>query len=212
MKPLPVFVENAASARFECVFPTCGGICCKNGRPPVEPAEERVIEENLHKFLPHLRPAARARVERDGFMTRRVKEGLHTLAVSEGWCVFEQGGCVLHKVGIEEGSSFKYKPWRCAAFPFEWADDGKWYVRQWGLHGEAWDLFCLNPEESKKKAVDTSRAETAFLAALEDGGSEAWRFVVPKGWKPSMKGKGPRPGPGGRVKKPLKVKKRLPTG
>ena len=38
MKPLPVFVENEATARFECVFPTCGGICCKNGRPPVEPA------------------------------------------------------------------------------------------------------------------------------------------------------------------------------
>lgn len=179
MKPLPVVVENAADARFECVFPTCGGICCKNGRPPVEAAEVARIEAHLPKFLPHLRPAARARIERDGFMTRRVKDGLHTLAVSEGWCVFENGGCVLHKVGLEEGASFQYKPWRCAAFPYEWNADGSWFVRQHGLHGEVWDLFCLNPRESKKKAVATTAAELPFLAALADGGSEAWRFARP---------------------------------
>ena len=140
MRTLPVVVENAATARFECIFPTCGGICCKNGRPPVEAAERRRIEENLSKFLPHLRPKARARIERDGFMTARVKDGLNMLAVSEGWCVFENGGCVLHKVGMEEGDAFKYKPWRCAAFPFELLPDQSWYVRQHGLHGEIWDL------------------------------------------------------------------------
>ncbi|MCW8140476.1 MAG: DUF3109 family protein [Planctomycetota bacterium] len=188
MKPLPVVVENASSARFECVFPTCGGICCKNGRPPVEPAEERRIQANLRKFLPHLRPAARRRVEREGFMTRRVKEGLHTLAVSEGWCVFEHGGCVLHKVGLEEGEAFKYKPWRCAVFPYERLDDDRWYVRQWGAHGEIWDLFCLDPKASPKKAVDTSKGELALLRELTPEGKEGWRFKTPRGWKPARPG------------------------
>lgn len=188
MKALPVLVENHATARFQCVFPSCGGVCCKNGRPPVEPAEERRIAAHLGRFLPRLRPAARARVERDGFMTARVKEGLHTIAVSDGWCVFENGGCVLHAVGLEEGDPFKYKPWRCAAFPFERLDDERWYVRQWGLHGEAWDLFCLDPAATRKKAVDTSRAELAFLRELTPRGKEGWRFARPKGWRPARPG------------------------
>jgi hypothetical protein len=180
MKSLPVVVENAGTARFECVFPTCGGICCKNGRPPVEPAEAAAIEADLARFLPHLRPKARAKVERDGFLTRRVKEGLPTIAVSEGWCVFEHGGCVLHKVGLEAGDAFRWKPWRCAVFPYERGHDGSWFVRQWGLHGEAWDLFCLDPGATKKKAVDTSRAELAFLAELVPGGKQGWRLERPR--------------------------------
>lgn len=193
MKPLPMLVENHATARFECVFPSCGGICCKNGRPPVEPAEERRIAEHLHRFLPHLRPAARAKVERDGFMTARVKEGLHTIAVSERWCVFEHGGCVLHKVGIEDGDAFKFKPWRCAAFPFERLDDDRWYVRQWGLHGEVWDLFCLDPSATRKKAVASSQGELAFLSELTPEGKEGWRFAKPRGWKPARPGAKKRP-------------------
>jgi hypothetical protein len=177
-KALPVVapIENLATARFECVFPSCGGICCKNGRPPVEHAEESRIRKNLKKFLPHMRPKARAIVEDRGFMTKRVKEGLHTLAVSEGWCVFENGGCVLHKVGAEEGETFRYKPWRCVAFPIEVPPSGAPFVRQHGLHGEAWDIFCLSPDESPKVAKDTIATEAKFVAELF-GGKEAWRGV-----------------------------------
>ena len=49
-------VENIDKAHFECVFPTCGGICCKNGRPGVEPGErERIATSALRR-----REAARA--------------------------------------------------------------------------------------------------------------------------------------------------------
>ena len=167
-------IENLDTARFECVFPKCGGICCQNGRPPVERAEEERIAANLPKFLQHLRPEARARIKKDGFVTRRKKEGLHVLAVAKGWCVFANEGCVLHKVGASEGDRWKYKPWRCIAFPLERSPKGRWHVRQWKLKREAWDLFCLNPRESPKRASTTLRAEVAFARELESG-REHWR-------------------------------------
>ncbi len=172
---LPILVENAATATFDCVYPTCGGKCCKQGRPPVEPGEIARIEANLAKFLPHLREKARKVVTERGFMTRREKHGRRMMAVSEGWCVFENQGCVLHKVGAKEGDRFKYKPWACATFPLDRLEktDG-WYVRQWKVNGEGWDLFCLNPKESKKPAVSTMQGEIEFAARL-DSGEEAWR-------------------------------------
>lgn len=170
---LPILGQD--TARFDCVFPTCGGICCKNGRPPIEEAENARIEANLEKILPHMTPNARAKVERDGFRTQRKKEGLRALAVVDGWCVFHNEGCVLHKVGASEGDRWKYKPWRCIAFPLERSNSGDWHVRQWGIEGEAWDLFCLNPNESEKPAHTTLTAELAFVREL-DTGKESWRF------------------------------------
>lgn len=175
MKELPrIEIENAAKATFDCVFPTCGGACCKQGRPPVEPGERERIARHLKKFLPHMRAKARAVVETKGFVTKRIKSGQPMMAISEGWCVFENQGCVLHKVGALEGDRFKYKPWYCAVFPLERESKGKWYVRQWKLKGEGWDLFCLNPKESKKPAVDTCAGEITFAQRF-DGGAEAWR-------------------------------------
>ena len=162
-------VENAATARFECVFPSCGGVCCKNGRPPVEPGEQKRIAANLSKFLPHMREAARKLVESRGFVTRRRKAGRPMLAVSEGWCVFENQGCILHKVGAAEGDRFRYKPWHCAVFPLERRSKGKWFVRQWKHRGEAWDLFCLDPKASPKPAESSCAGEIAFAEKLDAG-------------------------------------------
>jgi hypothetical protein len=169
-----VVIEGLDDARFECVYPSCGGVCCVNGRPPLEEGEAQRIEESLAKFLPHLRPEARAHIESKGHLTKRRKEGLPALAVSKGWCVFFNEGCVLHKVGLEEGDKWKYKPWRCIAFPLERSETGRWHVRQWKHRGEAWDLFCLNPRESEKKPRETLKEEVQFVRDLE-AGREAWR-------------------------------------
>ena len=171
-KAIPI--EGLDSARFECVYPGCGGVCCINGRPPLEPGERQRIEQNLAKFLPHLRPEARQRILDKGFLTNRIKEGLRALAVVGDWCVFHNDGCVLHKVGAEEGDKHKYKPWRCIVFPLERSPAGEWHVRQWGVRDEAWDVFCLNPAESNKTARETLREEVAFVHDLENG-REAWR-------------------------------------
>jgi len=168
-------VDNLATARFDCVFPTCGGVCCQNGRPPVEAGERERIGANLDKFLPHLRPTARAAIEERGFVTKRTKAGLPMLAVDGGSCVFFNEGCVLHKVGAAEGDRWKYKPWHCVVFPLTRTGDGKWYVRQWKHRAEAWDLFCLNPRESPVKAADSLAGETEFAREL-DAGSESWRM------------------------------------
>jgi hypothetical protein len=167
-------VLNLEQARFECVYPSCGGICCKNGRPGVEEAEVERIDQILPAVLPSLRPEARRLIERQGYLSQRRKDGRPMLRVAGGWCVFFSGGCALHKAGAEAGDAFRFKPWRCSAFPLDQRPDGAWVVRQWGVEGEAWDLFCLNPEESPRRAEETLAGERRFVAELE-GGGERWR-------------------------------------
>jgi Fe-S-cluster containining protein len=95
------------------------------------------------------------------------------LRVVKGWCVFFNKGCVLHRVGAAEGDSYRYKPAMCALFPL--AKDGKdrWYVRQWGYKGETWDLFCLNPKQSRRRAATSLRAEVALASRFEAEAAEA---------------------------------------
>jgi Protein of unknown function (DUF3109) len=168
----PIDIKGLDTAHFECVFPTCGGICCQNGRPPLEKDEDERIAQNLDKFLPHLRPEARTRIESKGYLTKRMKEGLPSLAVVKEWCVFHNEGCVLHKVGALEGDKWKYKPWRCVAFPLERSPKGEWHVRQWRVKGEAWDLFCLNPKESPKLARETLSQEIEFVREREQSSAQ----------------------------------------
>lgn len=160
-------VLNLEQARFECVYPTCGGACCKNGRPGVEAEEIERIVAQLPRVLPDLRPEARRAVERRGFLSNRIKEGCRTLRVVGGMCVFYRDGCALHRLGAEDGDRFRYKPWRCVVFPLDQRPDGDWYVRQWGLEGEAWDLFCLNPHESERRAAETLDGEIEYIASRE---------------------------------------------
>jgi hypothetical protein len=165
-KSLPLAVTNADTATFDCSFGRgCDGICCRNGRPSVSAAEQAVIESVLPRVLPLLREEARKVLETDGFTSARVKLGQPMVRVAAGWCVFFNGGCVLHTVGAEDGDSYQYKPTQCALFPLEKGKAG-WYIRQWGP-GEDWDLFCLNPANSPRKAMDSLAAEVALAAKLD---------------------------------------------
>src|SRR5262249_55884020 len=102
--PSSLPVINQSEAKFECIFGRgCDGICCQNGRPFVWPEEADRIAGHLDKFLPHLRPEARALIEREGFLGNRRKQGHPMIRVQGGWCVFFKDGCVLHKVGAAEG-------------------------------------------------------------------------------------------------------------
>ena len=156
---------NLDTARYRCHFPTCGGTCCKNGRPGLTPAESALIRKNLHKFLPLLKPQAAAKIRKTGFVTRRIKEGLPTMALFQGWCIFNHEGCVLQKVGMAEGEKWKYKPHLCVLFPLCYDHHKKhWYVRQKGFHGEVWDVFCLErtPQETTP-ARESLKEEIAYL-------------------------------------------------
>jgi hypothetical protein len=156
-------VLNLKEARYECTFGRgCDGICCREGRPPVYPDEAERIEANLAKVFPLLRPEAQSVVTQQGFLTRRRKAGTSTLRVVKGWCVFFNAGCVLHRVGAEEGDKFRYKPFICAVFPLENHGRG-WYVRQKGLLGEKWDLFCLDPANSSRPAAESLTDEVDLV-------------------------------------------------
>ncbi len=153
-------VVNLSEAKFECIYGRgCDGLCCQNGRPGVYPEEDERIQANLSKFLPELRPEARKLIESSGYVSKRRKDGLPMLRVVGGWCVFFHKGCVLHKVGAEEGDKYRYKPAPCALFPLAKNDAGAWYVRQWGVEGEEWDVFCLNPKATTLPAAESLQDE-----------------------------------------------------
>ncbi len=178
---LPLAVDNADTATFDCSFGRgCEGICCRNGRPSVGPEEQKVIAAVLPRVLPLLRPDARTAIARDGFTSARTKLGRPMVRVSGGWCVFFNAGCVLHTLGAEDGDSYQYKPTQCALFPLDQSDGGAWYVRQWGLDGEQWDLFCLNPANSPRPAVEALAAEIALAAKLDAAGGERTAGAGPK--------------------------------
>jgi Fe-S-cluster containining protein len=166
--PLPIV--NSATATFECIYGRgCDGICCQEGEPPVEPEEVAIINAALPRVLPLLRPEARESIEANGFLGELHENGLPKLRVNEGWCVFFNRGCVLHKLGASEGESYRYKPSICALFPLDKNDQGEWYVRQRGYQGEQWDLFCLDPNHSAKRAADTLHAEIEIARKIEQG-------------------------------------------
>jgi hypothetical protein len=176
LNSLPVL--NLAEAKYECIYGRgCDGICCQNGRPGTYPEEVARIDQNLDKFLPHLRPEARRVVEAEGYLSRRRKMGLPMLRVAKGWCVFFNQGCVLHKVGAEEGDAYRYKPSLCALFPLAKDEKGRWYVRQHNYKGEAWDLFCLDPNASPLPAADSLQAEMAMARRFD--AEEAARAAKP---------------------------------
>jgi hypothetical protein len=163
---LPVI--NLSDATFNCIFGRgCDGICCQNGRPGVYPDEEERILKNLRKFLPHLRPDARALIEKSGYLSNRRKRGLPMLRVVGGWCEFFNEGCVLHKVGAAEGDKYRYKPAACALFPLAKTANDEWYVRQWGVQDEEWDLFCLDPQASTRLAAESMTDEMALAARYD---------------------------------------------
>ncbi len=172
--PRRLSVLNVDTARFACVYPSCGGACCKESRPPIEPGEDARIRKNMTKFLPLMRPKARRRVETGDFRTARSKAGRPMLAVIDRYCIFWNDGCVLHKVGATEGDKNRYKPGTCITFPLDEAREGEWYVRQWGAFDEGWDLTCLDPKASKKKPTESLAEEIAFAERLV-AGKERWR-------------------------------------
>jgi hypothetical protein len=162
---LPVL--NLHEATFECTFGRgCEGFCCRESRPPVDPEEIERITANLDKFLPHLRPEARTVVQRKGFVSGFRLMGQPTIRLSQRWCVFFNRGCVLHLVGDSEGDKQKYKPVVCALFPLDVDDEDRWYVRQRDYKDEDWDLPCLDPRATRRRASESLQEEIAIAERL----------------------------------------------
>ena len=169
-----LLVINLHSATYECTFGRgCDGICCREGRPLVYADEAARLAANLGRFLPLLRPRARAVVEKRGFLSRRQRLGQPLMRVADGWCVFFNSGCALHRVGELEGDKFRYKPAVCSLFPLQQNDNDEWYVRQHGFQKEKWDLFCLNPNNSAIPAAESLRKELTLAARFDEEARKA---------------------------------------
>jgi hypothetical protein len=163
-------IVNLSEARFECTFGRgCDGICCREGRPLVYAEEIENITAHLPRILPHLRPEARAVVERSGFLApRRRRLGQRVMRVARDWCVFFNQGCVLHQIGAAEGDKYRYKPAVCALFPIQQNEHDQWYIRQKGFQKERWNLFCLDPSNSAVRARDSLHDEIALAQRFDD--------------------------------------------
>jgi hypothetical protein len=168
----PQSIRNLTEARFECTFGRgCEGICCREGEPPIYPDEIARTDANLEKFRPEMRPAARAALEQGGFLGEECKAGQRTLRVVDGWCIFFHHGCIFHGVGAAEGDPFRYKPAACALFPLDRDEHNRWYVRQKDFDGEIWDLFCLDPAQTKVPAAESLREEIALAEKFTADGT-----------------------------------------
>ena len=175
-------VVNLSEAKYECIFGRgCDGLCCQNGRPPIYPDEVEQIDANLTKFLPHLRPEARKLVEKAGYLSGRRKFGLPMLRVLGGWCVFFNQGCVLHKVGADEGDKYRYKPVCCSLFPLARNDKDEWYIRQVGYENEEWKLFCLDPNVTTRPAAQSLEEEMRLAQTFADAEAEEEAQTDPVG-------------------------------
>lgn len=161
-------ILNLDSARFDCTFGRgCEGVCCRNGRPPVYAEEAARIDQHMDRILPLLRPPARDLVTEVGYLSGRRKAGQPMARVADGWCVFFNRGCALHRMGEAEGDAFRYKPAICSAFPLAMDGRGRGYVRQKGYQGEIWDLACLDPDSSAVPAATSLRSEIALVQSWE---------------------------------------------
>ena len=161
-------VVNLGEARFECTYGRgCDGVCCREGRPLLYKEEIERLDRDLSRIAPLLRPEARAALRRRGYATHRRRLGERVARNAGGWCIFFNRGCVLHRLGAEEGDRFRYKPAVCSLFPIQSDDHGNWYVRQKGYKGEKWDLFCLDPANTRKPAAESLVAELWLARSFE---------------------------------------------
>ena len=162
-------ILNLREARFECTYGRgCEGVCCREGRPLVYPEEVARLDRSLHRFLPELRPEARATVRRRGHLRLRRRLGQRVLRGAGGWCVFYNQGCVLHRAGEREGDPFRYKPAVCALFPIQTDEQDRWYIRQKGYKRERWDLFCLDQQATKARARVSLRWQIALARGFDE--------------------------------------------
>jgi hypothetical protein len=160
-------IVNLETARFDCTFGRgCDGVCCRNGRPLIYPEDARRIDAALPEVLPRLRDGARELVREQGYISGRIKRGYPVARVSGGWCVFFNDGCVLHRLGADEGDHMRYKPVVCALFPLDRLDAERWFVRQRGYNGEVWDLPCLDPAPTATPAAASLMEEIALATRI----------------------------------------------
>jgi hypothetical protein len=178
--PIDLPVVNLKTATFECTFGRgCDGVCCREGKPLVYADEIQRLRDNLEKFLPHMRPEARRKALRHGFLSGRRRLGEETMRHSGGWCIFFNAGCVLHRVGEAEGDKFRYKPAVCALFPIQRNDRDECYIRQQGYERERWNLFCLDPNNSSRLAAESLTEELALAKHFHDEAQQPEANVPP---------------------------------
>ncbi len=108
---------------FCCDLSKCKGACCVHGESgaPLEEEEKELLEKNLPKILPYLRPESQQSIEEQGVAVVDADGDLVTPLLNGEECVyavFENGValCGIEKAFFDKKQSFR-KPVSCHLYP-----------------------------------------------------------------------------------------------
>ncbi|MDY6799947.1 MAG: DUF3109 family protein [Bacteroidota bacterium] len=144
--------------KFVCDLEKCKGHCCVEGESgaPLEPAEEKLIEDNFNGFKTFLRPESIETIKKNGFSVIDKDNELVTPLLKGKECVyaiFENG---IAKCGIEKaffaGKSKFRKPISCHLYPVRIK---KLFDDVDGLNYHFWNVCDPARDLGRKKNVFT---------------------------------------------------------
>ncbi|MDR2293522.1 MAG: DUF3109 family protein [Prevotellaceae bacterium] len=109
---------------FCCDYEYCGGLCCVHGDSgaPLEEKEKEILEENIDKILPYMKPDGREIAEKEGIASIDHEGDLVTALINNEECVFsfydEDANCFcsIERAYLDKKIDFR-KPVSCHLYP-----------------------------------------------------------------------------------------------
>jgi len=118
-----ILSRDIIEKKFVCDLQKCKGMCCVEGDSgaPFEKEEIIVLEKDLQKILPYLRPEGKEIIKEKGVYVIDWDNDLVTPLVNEKECayaIFEEGiaKCGIEKAYLDGVTSFR-KPISCFLYP-----------------------------------------------------------------------------------------------
>ena len=129
--------------QFVCDLSACKGACCieGDGGAPVTQEEVQIIEQNLTKILPYMRPEGIAAVSASGVVYEDADFEPATTLVNDKECAFvyfdqtKTAKCAIEKAHREGNIDF-IKPISCHLYPIR----TKKFSEYTALNYEKWDI------------------------------------------------------------------------
>lgn len=131
--------ESITKLKFACDTSKCRNDCCLWGCF-ITKEEIKKVNKHLDGISKHMRLEAKKTLAKKGFLTDSVEDGIHSVRVVGGKCIFLSKlptggeGCAIHWYCIENGIDHRdLKPQRCLLFPISPVSRGRISFRVWEI-------------------------------------------------------------------------------
>ncbi len=141
---------------FVCDIATCEGVCCVHGDSgaPLEDEEKDILEAELKKILPHLKPEGRVAIKKQGVSVIDADGDLVTPLINGEECAYsyytDNGTCFC---GIEkaylEGETMFRKPISCHLYPIRVKNIGE----NIALNYDQWSICQCARDKGKREKI-----------------------------------------------------------